>query len=151
MKCREILVTVVLMSGCRWLGYRPLYECRSPDGLAEVRVLRDWSRNATTTKFRIEVTRGGETDMVFSREREAYLGLIETSWFPDAKQVGLLVCDMFSGPVLINYDIMRHRVLPTAVIQRSIEAQIQHRYSLAPGTDVLTWACSERGSAAYRR
>ena len=113
--------------------------------------MRDWSRSATTTKFRIELTRGRETDVVFSREREAYLGLIETTWSSGGREFGLLVCDMFSGPVFVSYDVVQHRMLPTAGIQRSIEAQIMKRYSLAPGTDVVTWACSERGAAAYQR
>ena len=63
--------------------------------------------------------------------------------------MGLLVCDMLSGPVFLSYDIDHRQLLPPLIFRQFLEGQIRQKYAATHEEDLIGWACSERGNAAY--
>jgi hypothetical protein len=140
-----------LSAGCeRWTFY-PEFIAHSPDGAAEVRILRNFPSNGADYGYRVEVVTGGVSDVIYSQPNGASLGLVEVHWTPSNDKLGLFVCNMQNGFIELSYDLKSRKSLSGPVFLEDINRQIATRYSLAPETDVLRWACSNSGNLAYRR
>ncbi len=145
------ILIALATSSCGWWEYYPEFVCRSPDGQAEVRVMRNLPAFAGDYKFRVEVSTGSGTTVIYEHQRQSAIGLVEIHWSPDNKQFGLLICNRYSGPLWISYDLARNRPLSLATFRSILEQQLRRKYRIAVDVDVVQWACSSRGSAAYRK
>lgn len=141
---------LLLAAACGGFTYRTDFASRPPAGDAEIRVVRNHPGRGAEYHFRIEVSKGGLTRVIFRRELGSMVGLVEAHWTPSGDRVGILVCEMFGGPVFASYDFANSSSLPPLLFRTAIEQQIAGKYSPPSGEDVLGWACSERGTAAYR-
>lgn len=136
--------------GCGWAeDYYPQFRSRSPDGRNELRVMRNLPSYAADYRFKVELSTTGGEIAIHSEPRESAVGLVEVYWSADGTQMGLLVCDMLSGPLFLSYDIARQRPLPPSTFRQFLEGQIREKYAAADEGDLIGWACSERGNAAY--
>ena len=45
--------------------------------------------------------------------------------------MGVLVCDMLSGPVFLSYDVARNQALPPTTFRPLIEGQIKRKHAAA--------------------
>jgi hypothetical protein len=139
-----------MMSGCGPLYFSPEFTSRSPDSKSEVRVMRNLKDQPADYKFRIEVSSDKGTRIVFKDDLESSLGLIEAHWSAGGEQMGLLVCNLIGPPVWVNYDVAHDQMLSPMAMQPIIVKQLKLKYSLADGTDAISWACSKQGMSAYR-
>jgi hypothetical protein len=98
----------------------------------------------------VEVSTARGSTVIYDDRRGASIGLVEASWSADGK-VGLLVCNAFSGPVLISYDLTSNRPLDRSTFRSALEQQLETKYSLPRNMNVIQWACSREGKAAYER
>lgn len=146
-----VLILMILAAvGCRWWeDYYPQFRSRSPDGHNELRVMRNLPSFAADYRFKIELSNARGDIVIHSASRESAIGLVEIYWSADGTEMGLLVCDMLSGPVFLSYDILHQRALPPPTFRQFLERQIIRKYSAADKGDLIGWACSERGNAAY--
>ena len=145
------LTLLLLTAACGGFTYRADFTSRSPDGSAEIRVMRNRPHRAADYYFRIEVSNGRSTRVIFSRELDSMVGLVEAHWTSNGDRVGILVCEMFGGPVFVSYDLANRASLPPLLFRSAIEQQIVAKYALAGGEGVLSWACSHQGNAAYQK
>jgi hypothetical protein len=143
------LLLILPTTNCGWWEYYPQFRCQSPGG-NEIRVVRNLRGYAADYKFRVEVSTTGGVTVVYRRERQSAIGLVEAYWSQDEKQVGVLVCDMLSDPVFVSYDLARHQMLSPLTFRPALEQQIRRKYPTADREDPVGWACSNAGSAAYQ-
>ena len=101
-------------------------------------------------RFRIELLTSRGMDVIYSHDRSSAIGFVDARWSEDSASIGLLVCNDFSGPILISYDVGRRESLPASTFQTPLKEHIKREYSLGPEVDALHWACSSSGRAAYR-
>ena len=151
----RLSATAALALACAGLGcavlplYFPAFASRSPDSRTEVRVTRNFPGSDAEYRFRVEVTTTRGTSVIYREDRGSAIGLVEAHWSPNGDQVGVLVCNIFTKPLLVGYDVAHSQALDGSVFRSAIEDQLGKKYSLAKGTDAVDWACSPAGSAAY--
>ena len=146
-----VFVSILSSTGCGVSEYREAFVSRSPTRLAEIRLLRNFPQSAADYVFRIEISDGENTRVILTHDLESAVGMVEAHWNPEGDQVGLLVCEMFSGPIWLSYDFAHHLELPPATFRSAIEEQIRKRYSPPSDEDLIDWACSHQGNAAYQK
>jgi hypothetical protein len=144
------LAALFAMTGC-WKYYHAQFVCGSPDGHSEVRVVRNLPGYAADYRFKIELSSVHGRAVIHNQNRESSIGLVEAHWSSDGSKLGLLVCDMLSGPVLLGYDVGRTQEMPVDTIKPILERQLLRKYSQADRTDPISWACSNDGNAAYQK
>lgn len=139
------LLGAVLLTSCHWYTH---YECRSPDGLGEVRIVKSIDGDASY-RFRIELIYKQRRDILWRNDGDSAIALVETYWAPDARAVSLLVCNSIGKDALVAYDVERREPLPSRTYVTEIAQQIQRRYQVPRSLDTLSWACSPEGANAY--
>lgn len=138
-------ISLVLFSACTVLPlYFAAFTCKSPDGKAEIRVLRNFPGSDAEYRFRVEVRTNRGATMIYKDDRGSDLRLIEAHWSHDGSRVGILVCN-WGRPLLLGYDIPSSRLIDSSVFRRAIEAQLQQKYRLSGTKDVFYWACTSGG------
>jgi hypothetical protein len=148
--CASIIPIILAATGCAWWeDYYPQFKSRSPDGQTELRVMRNLPSYAADYRFKVELSTARGEIVIHSEPQESAIGLVEIYWSANGTQMGLLVCDMLSGPVFLSYDVAHRQLLPPLTFRHFLEGQIKHKYAAADQEDLIGWACSQRGNAAY--
>jgi hypothetical protein len=111
--------------------------------------MRNSPGSAAEYRFRVEVSTQAETTVIYEHGAGAAIGLVEAHWSPDQGEVGVLVCNMFTKPLFLGYDITHRRPVDGSLFRPIIEDQLRKKYSLTSGADATGWACSPSGNAAY--
>ena len=145
-----LALAIALTATACWKYYYSQFVCRSPDARSEVRVVRNLPGYGADYKFRVEVSGVRGTTVIYNEQREAAIGLVEAHWSNDSTQLGLLVCNMLSSPVLLGYDLTHGLSLPGDAFRPILEQQIRRKYANTNSRDPVAWACSSEGNAAYR-
>lgn len=149
--CTSIIPILFAAIGCGWWeDYYPRFKSRSPDGQTELRGMRHLPSYAADYRFKVELSTARGEIVIHSEPQESAIGLVEIYWSANSTQMGVLVCDMLSGPVFLSYDVARNQALPPTTFRPLIEGQIKRKYAAADQEDLIGWACSERGNAAYK-
>ena len=138
---------ILIITGCaRYTEFRSV----SP-GKEELVIKKD-SAGAASYTFDVFVFVNKSRKVIFQKATDSAIGLVEVHWPTDGKSVGILICDMLSGPIFISYDISESRALEPSYFKAQLTAQLLRKYKNRPISDgdVVPWACSIEGRSAYK-
>ena len=146
-----VLATFLSAIGCAsYPPYYTTYVSHSSDGINNVRVIRNGYGSGMEYHFAIMFHGAAGDTEIYRAQRGAALSLIEATWSPGGKRVGLLVCN-WGRPLLVGYDLAEKRSLDGSQFISSIEEQLRVKYKLAKSTSPVEWACSPIGGISYKR